>query len=247
MLYECLPVTEMHINIHKRFEDVHNKAHNWNGQERTRKSGFTWNCFNFFFTFCGWKKLNAGGKKYMRRGLRTNSFFFGLTMMFYIANFPWHQNYDTHDHDYDKLWFLPRSFPSCVVTRTSWCCYWTGSTVHSCGPTTVYYRAWCGLYPSWHSGRRTKCWHSSTTSNPTLTLPSRCIHFNSFAANFLTCMFSQCHIILKVKGVMPYEASTFSKNLVLQFLLSVTFYKYLKSKSDLSKLKTPWRQQNVCK
>ena len=79
MLYECLPVTEMHINIHKRFEDVHNKAQNWNGQERTRKSGFTLNCFKFFFTFCGWKKLNAGGKKYMRWGLRTNSFFFGLT------------------------------------------------------------------------------------------------------------------------------------------------------------------------
>ena len=33
MLYECLPFTEMHINIHKRFEDVHNKAQNWNGQE----------------------------------------------------------------------------------------------------------------------------------------------------------------------------------------------------------------------
>ena len=62
MLYECLPVTEMHINIHKRFEDVHNKAQNWNGQERTRKSGFTWNCFKFFLHFVVEKNWMRGVK-----------------------------------------------------------------------------------------------------------------------------------------------------------------------------------------
>ena len=41
--------------------------------------------------------------------------------------------------------------------------------------------------------------------------------------------------ILTVRGIMPYEASTFSKIAIIQFLLSITFYKY--PKSDLSSLR----------
>ena len=61
---------------------------------------------------------------------------------------------------------------------------------------------------------------------------------NSFAANFLTYFFLSATFIATVKGIMPYEVSTFSKILILGFLLSihVIFYKY--SKSDLSKQKT---------
>ena len=47
----------MHINIHKRFEDVHNKAQNWNGQENPdlRKTAS-----NFFYIL--WlKKIECGG------------------------------------------------------------------------------------------------------------------------------------------------------------------------------------------
>ena len=59
MLYECLPVTEMHINIHKRFEDVHNKAQNWNGQENPdlRKTAS-----NFFLHFVVEKNWMRGVK-----------------------------------------------------------------------------------------------------------------------------------------------------------------------------------------
>ena len=51
--------------------------------------------------------------------------------------------------------------------------------------------------------------------------------------------------ISAVRGIMPYEASTFSKILILQFFLLIAFNKY--PNCDLSKLKTPWAQQNVCK
>ena len=55
--------------------------------------------------------------------------------------------------------------------------------------------------------------------------------------------FLNATFILTVNGIMPYEASTFSEIVILQFFLSITFDKYLKS--ELSKLKTHWRRQNI--
>ena len=57
--------------------------------------------------------------------------------------------------------------------------------------------------------------------------------------------FLSATFVLVVRGIMPYEAFTFFKILISQFILLKTFYEY--PKSDLSKLKTPWTQQIVCK
>ena len=65
---------------------------------------------------------------------------------------------------------------------------------------------------------------------------------NSSAANFLTNLFSHCNIYFSRKG--PYEAPSFSKLLILQFLLYITFINT--PKSYLSTLNSTWTQSNVC-
>ena len=52
-------------------------------------------------------------------------------------------------------------------------------------------------------------------------------------------------IISTVKGITSYEVSTFSKLLLLQFFLFITFHKY--PKSYFTKLKTHQTQHDFCK
>ena len=51
----------MHINIHKRFEDVHNKAQNWNGQETDKKIRIYVKLLQIFFYILWLKKIECGG------------------------------------------------------------------------------------------------------------------------------------------------------------------------------------------
>ena len=68
------------------------------------------------------------------------------------------------------------------------------------------------------------------------------IWFNSFAANFLTILFSQCHIYFIWKG----HSGKTSLKILPNFIFSIfSFHKYLKF--EVSKSRLLWTRHSVCK
>ena len=80
------------------------------------------------------------------------------------------------------------------------------------------------------------------TYRPTNMCKALCpIFFNSFAANFLTNMFSQCHIYFNSKGHHVMKLQHFLKSLFYSFYSQLHFINI--PKSDLSKLKKTYEKK----